>query len=369
MSTQLVNLHKIEMSEALSDLPSILPFDVTKDARGDDLFLAALGFEERCLWIPELLAQGNNYKTNRAIYFEYTINRNENELNKPRLLSALGGFAHNVRPMPLDSQEFSSQLRTLLSELCAFSSMPQITFDISVCSSRLLITTLTVLFEFNVALRVVYSEACIYHPTRAEYEADPQKWTSDENLGLARGVSSISRSQDHPGSRRDILPEAVIAFPTFKPERIRAILADIDPSLRLRPDNRVIWLVGKPHLQEDWWRADVQRSINEIPASAPCHEVDTFDYKKTLEALERVYEPLDCNYLVNIAPLGSKMQSLGVMLFWLVHPEIGLYFASPREFNTEQYSEGCKGTWSIDFGPLLNTRQLLNTVGTLRKEQ
>ena len=361
----LVNLHKVEISEALQKLPPILPFDVSNESsRKDDLFLVALGFEERCLWIPELLAQGKNYFASRAVYFEYTINQNDNELNRPRLVDALSSFAKSVRPMPLDSDEFASQLRSLLSELCG-EAIPQVTFDISVCSSRLLISTLTVLFEFNLALRLVYSEACVYHPTKDEYAADPHKWTSDENLGLARGVSAISRSPDHPGSRRDMLPEAVIAFPTFKPERIKAILADIDPSL-LRQHERVIWLIGKPHLEEDRWRTAVQRSINNIPESACCYELDTFDYKNTLEMLERVYEPLDCQYLVNIAPLGSKLQSVGVMLFWYVHPEIGIYFASPREFNAYQYSEGCKATWSIDFGSLVKTREIMDSVGTLR---
>src|SRR5713101_6557507 len=128
----LVNLHRVEMSEALQRLPSILPFDVTNDpARKDDLFLVALGFEERCLWIPELLAQGRNYNASRAIYFEYSINQNDNEVNRPRLVDALGSFAKSVRPMPLDSDDFASQLRSLLSELCA-AAIPQVTFDISV---------------------------------------------------------------------------------------------------------------------------------------------------------------------------------------------------------------------------------------------
>lgn len=363
----LVNLHRIEVSEALRKLPPIESFDVVAEReKHDDLFLAALGFEERCLWIPELLSQARSYNAHRAIYFEYNTNRDDNEVNRPRLVNALSSFSNNVRPMPLESEEFGSQLRSLLSELCV-ESVPRVTFDISVCSSRLLIATLTVLFEFDLMLRLVYSEACTYHPTQSEYEADPHKWTSDDSLGLARGVGSINRSADHPGSRRDVLPEAVIAFPTFKPERIRAILTDIDPSL-LKDKKRVIWLVGKPHLQEDWWRTEVQRCINEIPESAACYELDTFDYKTTVEVLERVYGPLECQYLVSIAPLGSKMQSVGVMLFWYVHPEVGLYFASPREFNAEQYSEGCKATWKIDFGHLQEIKKILNTVGTLTFE-
>jgi len=365
--TTLANLRRVEVIEILRDLPEVLPLDVAPDAaRTDDLFLAALGFEDRCLSIPELLAEGRQYSATRAIYFEYSTNQSDNDLNRPRLVKAMESFATQVRPMPSDTDDLASQLRGILSEICTKADPVMVTFDISVCSSRLLVTTLTVLFEFNLNLRIVYSEAGLYHPTKAEYDADPNKWTSDEKLGLARGVSAVTRSPDHPGSRRETLPEAVIAFPTFKPERIRAILADIDQSLLVRPEKRVVWLTGDPHLLEDHWRTDVQRNINNIPASAPAYEVSTFDYKKTLEILDRVYRPFDGKYLVTIAPMGSKMQSLGVVLFWYIRPEVSVYFASPREYNATQYSEGCKAMWCIEFGQLADVRKRLDSVGELR---
>jgi hypothetical protein len=361
------NLRRIELMDILADLPDIDALDVPDDVAGgrDDLFLAALGFEDRCPWIAELLADCREYRAARATYFEYATNQSDNEMNRPRLLKAMEAFASQVRPMQCDSDEFVLQLRGLLSEVCAQSEVPQVMLDVSVCSSKLLITTLTVLYEFDIKLRIVYSEASVYHPTEEEYRADPQRWTSDARLGLSRGVSAVTRSPDHPGSRRDVLPEAVIVFPTFKPERIRAILADVDPWLLMRPEDRVVWMIGEPHLLADHWRMDVQRKINEIPARAPIHNVSTFDYKKTLETLERAFRPFDCRYLVNIAPLGSKMQAVGVVLFWYVRPEVAIYFASPVEYNAVQYSEGCKAIWKINLGALANMRRKLDTVGTL----
>jgi len=363
----LTNLRTVELVDILNDLPEMQRLDVEQDMSGktEDLFLVALGFEDRCPWIAELLAERGGYRATQAIYFEYETNPNDNNVNRPRLVNALESFTTQARPMPCDSENFALQLREILSGICTGSHLPMVTFDISVCSSKLLITALTVLCEFPLNLRVVYSEAGLYHPTKEEYDADPDKWTSDDKLGLARGVSKVNRSSDHPGSRRDTLPEAAIVFPTFKPERVRAILSDIDQSLLMRPDDRVVWLIGEPHLPEDHWRADVQRRINEIPASVPAYEVSTFDYKKTLEILERVYQPFDCKYLVNIAPLGSKMQSLGVVMFWYMHPEVSIYYASPREYNAAQYSEGCKDTWRLEFGSVMKLRALLDNVGTL----
>lgn len=367
--TKLSNLHRVEVADILQSLPDIKPLRMSTDMaeKQDDLFLVALGFEERCLNIPEQLASSGRYRSSRAIFFEYATNKNDNELNRPRLMKSVHCFAEQIRP-PLfcDLEEFSSELRDVLSEICAKSDPPRVSFDISACSSKCLIEALTVMLEFNLVLTIMYSEAATYHPTQEEYTSEPDKWTSDEKLGLARGVSSVTRSPDHPGSRRDVLPEAVIAFPTFKPERVKAILTDVDSSLLLKPENRVVWLLGTPHLPEDAWRTNIQKTINDIPESAPTFEVSTFDYKETLQILERVYHPFDCKYLVNIAPLGSKMQSLGVVLFWYMRPEVSIFFASPREYNATQYSESCKAVWCIEFGPLLQVRKLLDSVGELQ---
>ncbi len=59
------------------------------------------------------------------------------------------------------------------------------------------------------------------------------------------------------------------------------------------------------------------------------------------------------------------MQSLGVVMFWCIRPEVSIYFASPREYNAAQYSEGCKAVWKIDFGALSELRHKLDQVGTL----
>jgi len=363
---KLANLKEVEIGDILATLPNVSSLDITRDfaAVKDDLFLVALGFEERCLWIPELIAKEGKYRSNKGIYLEYLTNQSDNDINRPNLLKAMESFSSSVQPMIGDSNDYSSQLRALLREITNNKSA-RVTFDISVCSSRLLVTTLTILFEFDINLRIVYSEAGIYHPTKEEYEADPDKWEKDEGLGLASGVSAVIPSPDHPGNRRDNLPECVIVFPTFKPERSRAIIAHVDQSLIVNPKDRVIWIIGDPHLPQDHWRTEVLKKINQIQAGAPLHEVSTFDYKKTLESMERLYKSLACKCHVNIAPLGSKLQCIGIVLFWHIRPEASIIYASPRKYNAI-YSEGCKAMWRIDFGPLAEIQKVLNSVGEIR---
>ncbi len=362
------HIRQIQLSDILSQLPRVEPLHADSDGvrEEDAVFLCALGFEERCLSIPELLARTRRYRFTQAIYFEYATNVDDNQVNKPRLLGALRELSAAVTPMSCDDDDFPASLRTVLSHVCAEGRTPSVVFDISVCTSRLLLLALSVVLQFDLSLRIVYSEANVYHPTREEYESDPDKWTTEEGFGLARGVSAVTPSAEHPGSRRDMLQEVIIVFPTFKPERAAAIIAEIDESLVVEPKDRVVWIVGKPHLEGDSWRAEAVREINKIPASAQSYEISTFSYEQTLQTLERIYEQRDCKYHVTLAPLGSKMQSVGIALFCYIRHDVSVVFATPKEYNARQYSDGCKAVWQLDLCDLVTIRQLLDQVGQLQ---
>lgn len=361
------HLRQVELIDVLLQLPQIESLNVERDLprKEDTLFLCALGFEDRCLSIPELIAKTKEHKCTEALYFEYATNINDNEINKHRLLKALQSFSASVNTMPCDTDDFPTNLRTTLSHICTEGRTPSVIFDISVCTSKLLLLALKVIFEFDLSLRILYSEAKVYHPKREEYESEAEKWTTEEGFGLARGVGAVIPSVEHPGYRRDIPQEVVVVFPTFKPERTKAVIADIDESLIMKPKDRVIWVVGDPHLPEDRWRVDAVREINKIPASAPSYEISTFYYKKTIECLERIYQPRDWKYHMTLSPLGAKMQSLGIALFWYMRQDVSIVFAMPKEYNARQYSEGCKGVWQINFGELTNIRETMDRVGQL----
>lgn len=243
---------------------------------------------------------------------------------------------------------------------------PKIMFDISVCSSKLLLSALKIFFEFNIYLRIVYTEAATYHPTPEEFEKEPEKWTTEEGFGITRGVGRVIPSPEHSGNPREN-PDLTIVFPTFKPERTKKIITYIDESLLIRSGNRIIWIIGDPHMDKDAksQRKSIIRKINEIPEEATTYEVSTLDYKKTLEILYQIYRSKNLDFHINISALGSKMQCLGISLFWYIMQDISIYLAIPREYNPKQYSEGCRGTWQIDFGDTARTRGILDKVGQL----
>jgi hypothetical protein len=354
------------MDDVLPLLPSIRELTVGSVAQHEEsLFLCALGFESRSLTLPQLLASAG-YKARRSGYFRYATNPQENEANLNDLRSALTSVSDAVEPIESDGLTFDTQLRSLIkaatdSDLAP----PTVTLDVSGLANRVVLRCMKVILEYDVRLRLIYAEAATYRPTKEEYEANPSLWRSDESLGLERGVGDLTPSIDHPGYGYDTVPDALILFPSFKAERSKAVISYIDPSLLNNPGNKVVWLVGQPHLEADAWRIDAMREINEFGADAKWRLVSTFDYRDSLSALETTYLQLRDRYRVSLAPFGSKMQAIGASLFCYLHPDVRVILATPKEYNASQYSEGCKGVWEVDFGLTSKLRAQLDRVGSL----
>jgi hypothetical protein len=356
-------LHKRELAEILHLLPEAKHCrpETEPQGRSESLFLCALGFEERCLTLPARLA-ASGYRADHAIYLQYETNSGDNESRLPSLLTALNVISDDVQKFRYDEPGASN---LLVSTLRSFdpAHTPAVTFDISVTSNRFLIRALRHLLSFNIRLRLVYSEAEIYHPTEDEYKTDPSRWTHDPRFGTEHGVAEIVPLVEYSG-HLDSLPDFIIVFPSFKPDRARAVINDIDPSLVGNPSRKVLWLVGVPHLSENFWRVEAMRQINQLGSVAQQMEISTFDYKQTLRVLDSTYDKVKNDYNISIVPFGSKLQSVAVALFCTMHPELRVVSAIPYKYGT-LFSEGFKQTWEIDYGATQDVRNILAEVGEL----
>ena len=361
-------ISRYQLVDAISELNDITSLDSAKfrGASPDDLFLCALGFEQRCLQLPRQLEDAG-YRSHRAYYFTYATNLSDNAVNLPELKRHLLKIAPRVEPIESDEAEFPNRLRALLELAVSESSTrcPRITLDISVTANRLLLRCIKVLLEYDVNLRIVYSEAAVYHPTEQEYQRYSAKWGHDGVMGLEQGVSDVMPSIDHPGIALDPLPASIILFPSFNVERSKAVIGFVDPSLLTSPGDKIVWLLGIPHHGQDHWRLEAIKTTNGILENVPQHRVSTFDYKDTLRTLELLYTELAEKRNITLSPLGSKMQALGTAIFCYMHPDVRLIFAMPKEYNASHYSKGCKAVWQIELGSLKELRNRLDKVGTL----
>jgi hypothetical protein len=363
-----MRIKEIELTDVIDSLPEITKLDTVKDFIDFDcqIFICALGFEDRCLVIPEQLAITRGFNCHNAYICEYSTNMEDNDTNKSRLTSALEAFSDSVNSLRCDDNDYIFKLRELISNNCSYPKKPKIVFDISVASSNLLLSTIKVLLEFEIDLRVLYSEAEIYHPTVEEFNKSPSQWANDENLGLSVGVSQVYLHPEYSGSQKQN-PDLIIAFPNYKAERTQAVISNIDETILTRPEKRIIWIIGDSHMEdkERTHRKQILKTINRIGTNSIIYEASTFDYKQTIEILEKIYKDMNLKFHIDISALGAKMQSLGIAIFDYIRPDISVYVALPRQYNSSQYSEGHKETWKIDFGSLKEIKSALNKIGQI----
>jgi len=360
-------LHRIELSNVVNTLPNIEPIKEGIPIGACDVLLCVLGFEERCLSIPEHLAR-NGCTADRVILLKYGTNPQDNIRNLPALSKALGKISSHVDQLDADSEEFPFVLRSLLSSVKRqdVRVKPNVIFDISVAANRLILLCLKILLDNANSLCVLYSEAKVYHPTEAEYSSKPETWLSDDALALERGVLRVVVSPEHPGHHPDPLPDCIILFPTFKRDRSLAVISAVDPALNIAPGKKIVWLLGIPHLSQDQWRIEAMRKINSLDnESVPQHAVSTFDYKETLVRLEKIYQERWKDHKITVSPLGSKLQALATSIFCYLHPDVRVMFAVPKEYNATNFSDGYKALWKINFKALVDFRNVLDRVGKL----
>ncbi len=357
-------LKTVQINELMIDLPDIKEIDFASDVIiNDDLFLCALGFEQRSLNIPEKLVT-SQYKCRTALYLEYETNVQDNANNSTRLISALETISDSLEsPMRLQESDFIEQFNRYISALSEGRECPpQISIDISTFSSPLLLMTLSIIFEYNISLRILYSEAGEYYPTQLEYEQKKDLYKSNEDEGISHGVSKVITLPTNSGENLDNLPEMVVAFATFKPERTRKVISDIALS-----EKDMFWIIGKPHLEINYWRASALFEINGLSGevSQNVAELSTFEYKDTIGLMESIYKSYEDTHHITISAMGSKLQNLGLAVWSYIRKDVTLCLAVPASYDSKRFSTGVYKTWVIDFGPIQRIVALLNSVDTI----
>lgn len=368
------SLYENNLNDILPDLPDIKKLKIPNDLKykKDDLFICVLGFEDRAKNIAQKLCDSGDYRCTESILLEYFTNRKDNEINREATEKSLTNFSDLLTNMQCESDDFLDSFRQILKRLCNNDNhIPSITFDISSCSAKLTLELLHIIFEFNVKLLLVYTEAALYYPLKNQTEEILQLIHEKgddfyQTFGPTRGVAKIVPSRFHSGCNLDDLPNAAILFATYKPERNTTALSNIfaDPPIE-KYENRIVWVIGKPHQKKDHYRIEFTKKINKIKKTSKCKTLSTFYYKETLSYLDDEFDKLSKEYHVFVTALGSKMQVIGLSLFHHIHPDVTIMFITPKEYDADKYSEGCLETWKIDFGDVIKIKILLDKVGTL----
>ena len=354
-------LRKITMQDVLSGLPDIKEIDFKQfEGKSYDLLIQAVGFEPRTIGIAEKLSKlGSNRRGEAKIRLEevllikYETNIEDNLFHLNQLNDLLKPISGLITPLDLNNS-FDEIIRNKINSALKAKSSLNVLVDISTMSSRLILLLTKILFQSkDIHLTIFFTEAKVYYPTESSYKS----MLRDEKKALENaqtyGVGKVFVSPDYNGGSKDN-QDLVICFPSFTAERTEAIISNIDDLILKQKDkDRLIWIVGDPHLEDEKARENrkkMQIEINKIPKNNKTYTVCTFDYKKTLDILDFIYKDVYSKYHINISDLGSKMQSFGIALYCNLRRDVTVYYSEPVKYNSAHYSDGIKDFWMIPVG-------------------
>lgn len=358
-------LHRVTASEVVVELPSPRPLPGSARLPSGVLYVTALGFEPRGLAALERFHEPHEDATGDCIILTHRTNRAENERSRPALEDLIRRQRLRRRETSDDAKSLRSTLEDLLSERQSQGGTVPVMLDISAMSSRQILVVLSALLELNgVELTVLYAEAELYAPSREEFERDRAVWAKGGGVDL--GVLDVAVLDSHPGYRVDHLPDVLCLIAGFSQDRALAVISTVFPGLVPRRQGVIRWFIGEPQRSDFSWRLTAAAELHGLdPSSSNVRSLSTFDYRQTFEALDSTFREFAMTHLVSVAPLGSKMQTVGAVLYASVRPEIRLLTARPERYAAASYSSGVREVWALELDDVAVLRRRLARLDVL----
>lgn len=314
------------------------------------LFIGAYGFEHRTSgWLDYQKSQRDIL--NHALMFRY--NPSKRQVNNPnkiyelqKALEAIGG--HNkpdeieynwLMPQGIEN-DIEDYFDTRLKDF------DDVIVDISSMTKFLILVCLCKLIRFHGTVRIIYSEAENYSPSIVEYEK------SKEDMAFlakfpSQGVRAIARARCLSSIRMQGQPITLIIFTSFNEQLVRHLLGTMNP-------HQLIFINGCPPREDFAWREAATQEIHKklIEAymadnplgsnSLLINSVSTLNYIETVEKINKIYNELGSYERIICGATGSKMQTVGLFLAKVLHPDIHIEYPTPDSYYVEGLSTGIR---------------------------
>jgi len=319
---------------------------------GNRLLVACYGFEQRSLGWAELQEHAC-LSTGNALIFRYKRPKGKNRINQLRKeLKRLGV----IQPTEVSCDgrypiTIEKDIESALQE--QLSGKDEVVIDTSAMTKLLILACLCKLSTFPVRVRVVYSEAEDYAPTLRQYlGAGPTM--AKVTAFPSRGVESIIRLTCLSSIRMQGQPTTMIAFASFNEQLVRHMLGSISP-------HRLLFINGRPPRNDYAWREDATQKIhqklideysndNAIDANGRLvRSVSTLDYRETVRECEKIYRLYGLHERIIFAATGSKMQTVGLFIFKVKHPDVHIEYPTPDSYFVRGLSTGVRQVYEVVF--------------------
>jgi hypothetical protein len=297
------------------------------DGESDDLFLACASYEPRTLATLESFSE--NYRADKGVLYvnqemldDFSTDRTRKNLD--RMKEILGKYCDELQVAMGSWLDPSIQLNALKGALETDrfeNERPNVTIDISTFNREALL----------IVLNIIYNT--IKKPnTRALY-------VTPESHGewLSRGHTTIRNILGLTGLHESSKPTVLILLSGFEADRSLSIIEEFEPA-------KVLLGFGDPPTDEQF----LSRNKREQEIIMKTHEPSKFEFpandiKGSFEVIDRLIDEHLLDYNVVVAPMSTKLSTIGAWKAARKHIEVQVTYAIPGEYNFESYSEGASG--------------------------
>lgn len=336
----------VRIDEKLKEItkPSLKKIQDIRLMKGD-VFIVCAGFEERA---TEAFKRTISSESSGAhvLIIDYLPFVKENRLDE--IISICRSRSLQYDKIVYDRQnpaEFTENFHESL-----WNKQGRIYIDISGMSRLLIVQLLVTFFQKkpgSLNVSIIYSEATVYPPTKEE--VDKQYAESTENLSrtvmfLSSGVFEVAIVPELSSVAMQGQPIHLITFPSFNIQQLVALRSEIQPHC-------YTFIHGIPLLEENQWRTDAIRKLNDIGKIPRKEEyyLSTFDYQKTLNTLLDIYGSCNGTERIIIAPTGSKMQAVAVGIFRSFLGDTQIVYPTPISFQEPtRYTMGIRQIYALN---------------------
>ena len=295
----------------------------------DDFLIVCTSFEERCLKSMDSAEKGG-YSAKYIIIIDYKErdpkkDRGWNKYRREMIersyhLTPLGREGTKILSCSRDDflsgyDEFLNLLNSLgYSTTCRDLN---ITIDISTMTKPYILLMLKALDSFNKSnVRIVHTEPAEYSPR-------------DLSLGV-KSIDWIPFFNGHPQSFNSTL---LVVFPGFERERSYAIWEELEPE-------ETLVFLSKPGYRYGYY--EFAKDRNERLLQEPTvteKNIHPREAGEIVNALKKLCAE-KVNWNIVVAPLGTKLETVGLYLFTREYPEKGIQVVYARPLKYLEYSKG-----------------------------
>jgi hypothetical protein len=296
-----------------------------------DVFLCSASYEDRCLSVPSIIAS----KVEVPIICHFRKQTAPAVENLRRLEAIFGNNSVRVSFDRLDPLRNADRLQATLSKHLSDTQARRYLVDITTFTHENLLILLSILrrqVARNDVIDFVYTAA-------AEYAVGlkPQdKW-------LSKGVRDVRSVLGYPGTARPSRKSHLVLLVGFEADRALELIESYEPSVLSLGFGDEASATNPGHYSINKM---VFRQIASKVSSYGEFSFSTTDPDKAaLRIQEQIDGTPDCNVL--IAPMNTKLSTLGAASVAFCNSDIRLCYASPLIYNFSAYSRPAKHCYIV----------------------